>query len=107
MTEYQDAATTLRNFGASTTAMLDGGGTTNIVIATNRSIPHALAIAVLNHLCNPHVVETRLIASLRGYNFHDSYRIAIYIQADRRIYFKTQLLVETANNIYNHDYIRE
>ncbi len=28
-------------------------------------------------MCNPHVVETRLIASLRGYNFHDSYRIAI------------------------------
>ncbi|MBW4601386.1 MAG: phosphodiester glycosidase family protein [Calothrix sp. FI2-JRJ7] len=45
-----DAATILRNFGASTTAMLDGGGSTNIVIdgkpliATNRSIPHALVI---------------------------------------------------------------
>ncbi|BAZ15474.1 hypothetical protein NIES4071_73460 [Calothrix sp. NIES-4071] len=45
-----DAATTLRKFGASETAMLDGGGSTNIVIdgkpiiSTNRLIPHAIAI---------------------------------------------------------------
>lgn len=45
-----DAATILRNFGAGATAMLDGGGSTSIVIdgkpliATNRPIPHAIAI---------------------------------------------------------------
>jgi exopolysaccharide biosynthesis protein len=45
-----DAATTLKSFGASVLAMLDGGGSTSIVIdgkpliATSRPIPHAIAV---------------------------------------------------------------
>ncbi|MDJ0675440.1 MAG: phosphodiester glycosidase family protein [Calothrix sp. MO_167.B42] len=45
-----DASATLRGFGAKATMMLDGGGSTGIIvdgkplISTNRPIPHALAI---------------------------------------------------------------
>jgi len=45
-----DASATLRGFGAKATVMLDGGGSTGIIvdgkplISTNRPIPHALAV---------------------------------------------------------------
>lgn len=45
-----DASTVLKDFGASAEAMLDGGGSTGIIvdgkplISTNRPIPHAIAV---------------------------------------------------------------